>query len=107
MINMEKVRAESREWQPKSGQARYYIDDWQQISGIKLKYHGSGNLESVNIGGEYKRISKYAWSNYCAKTKVWVGAEDCELHLDYCNYDYVRDHVFKCVYAHYRDTAVE
>ena len=24
MINMEKVRAECKEWQPKSGQARYY-----------------------------------------------------------------------------------
>ena len=84
MINMEKIRAECKEWQPKSGQARYYIDDWQQISGIN-----------------------YAWSKFCADVKVWVGAEDCEINIDYCNHDYIRDHVFKRVYAHYRVTAVE
>ena len=50
MINMEKVKAECKEWQPKSGQARYYIDNW--------------------------------------------------------NYDYVRDHVFKCVYTYYRGAAL-
>ena len=107
MINMEKVRAECKEWQPKSGQARYYIDNWKQISGIRLEYHSTGKLESVNIDGEYKAISNHAWSKYCANMKVWVGAEDCEINIDYCNWDYVRDHVFKCVYAHYRCDAVE
>ena len=90
MINMEKVRAECKEWTPKSGQVRYYIDDWKQISGIKLEYHRSGNLKSVNIGGEYKYISNSAWNKYCAGTMVWVGAEDEEIHIDYCNYDWVK-----------------
>ena len=107
MINMEKVKAECKEWTPKSGQIRYYINDWKQISGIKLEYHSTGNLESVNIDGEYKPISNNAWREYCANTKVWVGAEDCELNIDYCNDEYIRDHVFRRVYAHYRDTAVE
>ena len=107
MINMEKVRAECKVWQPKSGQARYYINDWKQISGIKLEYHRTGNLKAVNIDGEYKSISNYTWNEYCANMKVWVGAEDCELNIDYCNYDYIRDHVFRRVYAHYCDTAVE
>ena len=107
MINMEKVRAESKEWQPKSGQARYYINDWQQISGIKLEYHRSGNLESVNIDGVYKAISNHAWSKDCANMKVWVGAEDCEVNIDYCNHACIRDLVFQRVYARYRDTAVE
>ena len=107
MINMEKVRAECKEWTPKSGQVRYYINDWMQISGIKLEHHSTGNLESVSIDGEYKPISNHAWSKYCANTKVWVGAEDCELHIDYCNHDCIRDHVFMRVYTHYHDTAVE
>lgn len=107
MINMEKVRAECKGWRPMSGQTRYYINNWKQISGIKLEYHGTGTLESVNIDGEYKAISNHAWSKYCANMKVWVGAEDCEINIDYCNNDYVRDHVFKRVYAHYRYTAVE
>ena len=63
MINMEKVKAECKEWTPKSGQVRYYINDWMQISGIKLEYHGTGNLESLNIDGECTPISSnYAWS---------------------------------------------
>ena len=107
MINMEKVRAECKVWQPKSGQARYYINDWKQISGIKLEYHRTGNLESVSIDGEYKAISNHAWSKYCAGMKVWGGAEDCELHIDYCNDEYIRDHVFERVYAHYRDTGAK
>ena len=106
MINMEKVRTEYKEWTPKSGQVRYYINDWMQISGIKLEYHGTGNLESLIIDGECSPISSYAWSKYSAHIKVWVGAEDCELNINYCNYDDVKDHVFKCVYAHYC-TAVE
>ena len=107
MINMEKVRAECKEWTPNIGQVRYYIDDWKQISEIKLKYHETGNLESVSIDGVYKFISNHAWSGYCAWMRVWVGAEDCELHIDYCYHDHIRVHVFQCVYAHYRDTAVE
>ena len=107
MINMEKVRAECKEWTPKSGQTRYYIDDWKQISGIKLEYHSTGNLESVSIDGKYKLISNSAWSKYCAKTRVWVGAEDNELNIDYCYHDCLRFHVYQRVYAHYRDTAVE
>jgi len=107
MINIEKVRAECKEWKPKSGQARYYVNNWKQISGIKLEYHGTGNLESVNIDGEYKPISNYAWSKYCANLKVWIGAEDCELHIDYCSHDYISNHVSERVCAHYRDTAVE
>ena len=102
MINMEKVKAECKEWRPKSGQPRYYINDWKQISGIKLEYHETGNLEAVIIDGEYKPISNNAWREYCAKTKVWVGAEDCELNIDYCNHDHIRAHVFQRVYAHYR-----
>ena len=102
MINMEKVKAECKEWLPKSGQARYYINDWKQISGIKLEYHETGNLEAVIIDGEYKPISNNAWREYCANTKVWVGAEDCELNIDYCNHDHIRAHVFQRVYAHYR-----
>ena len=108
MINMEKVKAECKVWQPESGQARYYINDWMQISGVKLKYHGTGNLESLNIDGECSLInSNYAWSKFCADVKVWVGAEDCELHVDCCNHDYIRGHVFKRVYAHYCCDAVE
>ena len=108
MINMEKVRAECKVWQPQRGQTRYYIDNWMQISGIKLEYHRTGTLESVNIDGEYKPICNYAWSMHCAKMKVWVGAEDCELHVDWCDHDYLRGHVFRRVYAHYCcDTAVE
>ena len=107
MINMEKVKAECKVWTPKSGQARYYINDWMQISVIKLEYHRTGSLESVNIDSEYKAISNHAWSKYCTGMKVWVGAVDCELHIDYCNHDYIRDHVSNRVYAHYRDTAVE
>ena len=84
MINMEKVRAECKAWTPKSRQVRYYLDDWKQISGIN-----------------------YAWSKFCADVKVWVGAEDCELNIDYCYHDHIRVHVFERVYAHYRDTAVE
>ena len=107
MINMEKVKTECKEWTPKSGQIRYYINNWKQISRIKLEYHGTGNLESVIIDGEYNPISNYDWSKYCASTKVWVGAEDCDLHIDHCNHDYIRDYVFRLVYAHYHDTAVE
>ena len=107
MINMEKVKAECKVWTPKSGQARYYINNWKQISGIKLEYHRSGNLESVNIDGEYKSISNHAWSKYCTGMMVWVGAEDCELHIDHCNHDYIRELVFQRVYARYRDTAVK
>ena len=107
MINMEKVKAECKEWTPKSGQARYYINNWKEISRIKLEYHGTGNLESVSIDGEYKPISNHAWSKDCAHMKVWVGAEDCEVNIDYCNNDYIRDYVFKCVYIHYSATAVE
>ena len=40
MINIEKVRAECKEWKPKSGQARYYVNTWKQISGIKLEVMG-------------------------------------------------------------------
>ena len=107
MINMKKVRTECKAWVPKGGQTRYYINNWKEISGIKLEYHGSGNLESVNIDGEYKAISNHAWSKYCANMKVWVGAEDCELHIDCCDQDYIRGHVFQRVYAHYRCDAVE
>ena len=107
MINMEKVKAECKVWTPKSGQARYYVNDWKAISGIKLEYHSSGNLESVNNDGEYKAISNRAWSKYCANMKVWVGAEDCEVNIDYCNHDYIRVHVFQRVCAHYRCDAVE
>ena len=107
MINMEKVRTESKVWRPMSGQTRYYINNWKQISGIKLEYHGTGNLEAVNIDGEYKAISNHAWSKFCDNVEVWVGAVDCELHIDYCNHGYIRDHVSKRVYAHYRCDAVE
>ena len=107
MINMEKVKAECKVWTPKSGQSRYYINDWKVISGIKLAYHKTGNLESVNIDGEDQSISNHAWRKYCAGMKVWVGAEDCEVNIDYCNLDYVRDHVFRRVYAHYRDTGAK
>ena len=102
MINMEKVKAECKEWTPKSGQGRYYIHDWMQISGIKIEYHGTGNLGSVTIDGEYKPISYRAWCKYCADMKVWVGAEDCEVNIDYCNHNYIRLHVFRRIYAHYR-----
>ena len=108
MLNMEKVRTECKEWTPESGQVRYYINDWMQISGVKLEYHGTGNLESLNIDGECSPISSnYAWSKFCANVKVWVGTEDCELHIDCCDQDYIRGHVFKRVYAHYCCDAVE
>lgn len=86
MISMEKVRAECKAWQPKSGQIRYYINNWKQISGIKLEYHRSGNLKSVNIGGEYKYISNSAWNKYCAGTMVWVGAEDEDNGIAYVDW---------------------
>ena len=107
MISMDKVRAECKAWQPASGQARYYINNWKQISGIVLEYHGTGNLESVNIDGEYKPISNYAWGKYCAGLKVWIGAEDCELHIDFCNHDYISNHVSMRVCAHFRDTVAD
>lgn len=103
MINMERVKAECKEWQPKTGQARYYVNGWKQISGIELAHYNTGNLSSVNIDGEYKPISNHAWNKYCTGTKVWIGADDCKVHIDYCNHDYIHSHVMERVCAHYRD----
>lgn len=65
------LEAVGREWVPRSGQTRYYVDGWQ----------------------EHVPLSKAKGS----RVKVWIGAHDLEIHVDHCDSTADEDAVRKAV----------
>lgn len=81
-----------KRWEPRSGQARYYVNDWEQMIGLHVERYKTGNVCEVWMdGGE--PISNNHYKKYIADTKVWIGEEDGQVHVDYCSNDAIKNRI--------------
>ena len=85
-----------KKWEPRNGQTRYYVNDWKQIIGLHVEYYKTGNVSEVWMdSGE--TLSNYHYKKYLADTKVWIGEEDGQVHVDYCGNDMIKSRIISKV----------
>lgn len=87
-ITEEQLNALGNAWTKKAGEARWYVNDWEDAIGMELVYYKSGNLSDVYYhGGPASHgeghPSNYWYSRNVSGTKVWIDA-DGAVHVDYC-----------------------
>lgn len=83
-------------WTPDRGQSRYYINNWMDLIGLTVYYYNTGNVSCV----EWKdgtEMSNNHYKRYIQNTKVWIGAEDRMVHIDYCDDARVKNKIAKAV----------
>ena len=78
-----------KRWEPNTGQARYYVNDWKDLIGLHVEYYKTGNVCEVWMdGGE--TISNSHYKKYLENTKVWIGEDDGQVHVDHCGNDSIK-----------------
>lgn len=86
-----------KRWEPRNGQARYYVNNWQSLIGMHVDYYKTGNVASVYLDGGEAEISNSHYKKYIADTKVWIGEEDGQIHIDYCENSIIRKLIERAV----------
>lgn len=88
-----------KRWEPNIGQARYYVNDWKDLIGLHVEYYKTGNVSRVWMDDLDDDFSNNHYKKYIAGTKVWIGEEDGQIHIDYCDNEYVKDRIMTAVGA--------
>lgn len=86
-----------KRWEPRNGQARYYINDWKNLIGLHVEYYNTGNVARVYMDGLDGDISNNHFKKYIQNTKVWVGEDDGSIHVDYCENETVKSRIISAV----------
>lgn len=80
---MTKIEEIGNAWtHPKTGEVRYYVNDWQDMVELEVCYYKTGNVSAVYFKDEERSNSWF--KKHVAGTKVWV-SENKEVHVDYCD----------------------
>jgi hypothetical protein len=95
-----RIASELRPWTARNGSVRYYVNDWKALIGMNIKYHGTGNVKSVQVGDEY--MSNHGYKKYVERTKVWFD-EDAGLHIDYCESEWIAELITEKVTARFSE----
>lgn len=84
-----------KRWEPRSGQARYYVNDWEQMIGLHVERYKTGNVCEVWLDDGSIDISNNYYKRHIDGTKVWIGEEDGQIHVDYCQNDYIERRIIE------------
>ena len=91
LMNREKI---GNPWQARDGSIRYYVNDWEDMIGLKISYYKTGNVSSV-VFQNYP-MSNNHYNKYISGTKVWID-ENNGIHVDYCRDDEIKSAIIKAV----------
>ena len=91
LMNREKI---GNPWQARDGSIRYYVNDWEDMIGLKISYYKTGNVSSV-VFQNYP-MSNNHYNKYIYGTKVWIDEND-GIHVDYCRDDEIKSAIIKAV----------
>ncbi|MUL61063.1 MULTISPECIES: hypothetical protein [unclassified Mycolicibacterium] len=69
----------TREWAPRSGQTRLYVQNLADLIGLDVDYYKSGNISSAALDGQ--AISN-AEAGRILAAKVWIGVADGQVRVD-------------------------
>lgn len=99
--DMSRVEQRCKKWVPsRGGGPRWYVNDWQEIIGMKVYYYNTGNVSEVDMPDEdgimRQCMSNCHWKKYVQDTKVWFG-EDGALHVDHCRDDHIEGLILRKV----------
>lgn len=86
MTAMDKIG--SRWEHPKTGEVRYYVNDWYKYGGLELDYYNTGNISDAWLDG--KEISNCEAKRLLADIRKVYITEDGEVHVVHANGDWTR-----------------
>ena len=81
-------------WKANNGTIRYYVNDWQDMIGLEVRYYKTGNVSGVSF--QNYGMSNSHYNKYIAGTKVWIDEAD-GIHVDYCRDDEIKDAIIEAV----------
>lgn len=95
-IEVEQLNALGNAWSKKTGETRWYVNNWKEMIGLEVQYYNTGNVADVKMGGHQESNNWY--KKYVAATKVWVDAEGA-VHVDYCREEDVEKRIIAAIDA--------
>lgn len=87
MENNEILNTIGKAWKKSDDEIRWYVNDWQEMIELDVRYYNTGNVSHVEWGEEEK--SNCWFKRYVQRTKVWMDS-DLKVHVDYCDESAVR-----------------